>query len=123
VTLRTVLEVVIGALYAIGATHQALWTLRHSQEFYADMATEAWLAPAQTFVEEFLVPHNVAVTILVVVLQASIAIAILSRGRLVGPALMAGGIFSIAGALTGSLAEFVGYSVLAGIHFWLASAR
>lgn len=122
-TFRTIIEVVIGGLYAIGAIHQALWVLQHSQDFYGDMADRAWLGPAETFVEELLVPHSVTVTIFVVVLQASIAVGILSRGPWVGPALMAGGIFSIAGALTGSVAEFVGYSALAGIHFWLASTR
>jgi|GEM_PF-6667775 len=122
-TLRNALEVVIGALYAVGAVHQALWVLRNSQEFYVDMASSAWLQPAQTFVDEFLVSRSVAVTVIVVLLQAGIAVAILSRGRWVGPALVVGGVFSMLGALTGSVAEFVGYGVLAGIHFWLASAR
>ncbi len=122
-TFRTIAEIVIGVLYAIGATHQALWTLRHSQDFYVDMADQAWFGPAQAFVEELLVPHSVAVTVVVVVLQATIAIAILSRGRWVGQALIAGGVFSVIGALTGSPAEFVGYGALAGIHFWLASTR
>ncbi len=94
-TFRTIIEVVIGVLYAIGATHQALWTLHHSQDFYLDMADRAWLGPAQTFIEELLVPHSVAVTVFVVLLQAMIAIAILSRGRWVGRALIAGGFFSI----------------------------
>lgn len=120
---HTILEVVIGVLYAMGATHQALWTLQHSEDFYVDMADQAWLGPAQTFVEEVLVPHSVVVTVLVVILQATIAIAILSRGRWVVPALVAGGVFSIVGALTGSPAEFVGYGILACIHFWLASTH
>jgi hypothetical protein len=36
---------------------------------------------------------------------------------------VAGGVFSIVGALTGSPAETVGYGVLTGIHFWLAAAH
>lgn len=107
----------------MGATHQALWTLQHSEDFYLDMADQAWLGSAQTFVEDVLVPNSVVVTILVVILQATIAVAILSRGRWVAPALVAGGVFSIAGALTGSPAEFVGYGILACIHFWLASTH
>ncbi|MEN8239085.1 MAG: hypothetical protein ABFR53_07785 [Actinomycetota bacterium] len=39
--LRTVSEIVIGVLYAMGATHQALSTLRNSEEFYTIMATSA----------------------------------------------------------------------------------
>jgi hypothetical protein len=69
------------------------------------------------------VPNSVTVTVLVVAFQAAVAIAILTRGAAVGPALVAGGVFSIIGALAGSPAETIGYGVLAGIHFWLASAR
>jgi hypothetical protein len=120
---RKVAEVTIGVLYAMGAVHQALFVLPSSTEFYIDMAAQAWLAPAATFVEEFLVPNSVGVTILVAAFEATLAIAILTRGALVRPALIAGGVFSIIGALTGSPAETVGYGVLAGIHFWLASTH
>jgi len=118
---RKVAEITIGVLYAIGAIHQAFFVLPDSTEFYVAMADQAWLAPAATFVEEFLVPNSVAVTILVAAFEATLAIAILLRGAMVRPALIAGGVFSIVGALTGSPAETVGYALLAGIHFWLAS--
>jgi len=121
--IRKVAEITIGVLYAIGAVHQAFFVLRNSTEFYVDMADQAWLAPAATFVEEFLVPNSVVVTVLVATFEATLAIAILTRGALVRPALIAGGVFSIAGALTGSRAETIGYGLLATIHFWLASAH
>ncbi len=121
--IRTVAEIIVGVLYAIGAGHQALFTLRNSQQFYSDMADQAWLRPAQLFVERVLVPNSVAVTVVVVVFQAALAFAILSRGAAVGPALVAGGVFSIVGALTGNPAETVGYLLLAALHFWLAAAH
>lgn len=97
--------------------------LRNSQEFYGDMAEQAWLRPAQIVVEEIFVPNSVAVTALVVVFQAAVAIAILSRGAAVRPGLMAGGFFSIIGAVFGSPAETVGYGVLAAIQFRLAATH
>ena len=121
--LRRVAEIVIGVLYAMGAVHQAFYVLPESREFYVSMAAQAWLQPAQIFIEEFLVPNSAAVTVLVAVFEAALAIAILSRGAAVRWALVAGGVFSIAGALTGSPAETVGYGALAAIHFWLARAR
>ena len=121
-TFRTVAEIVIGVLYAIGAGRQALYVTRHSQEFYSDMADRAWLSPAGTFIKKVLLPNSVLITVLVAVFQAAVAIAILTRGAWVGPALVAGGVFSIVGALNGSPAETVGFGALAGIHFWLASA-
>lgn len=123
VRIRKAAELTIGVLYAAGAAHQTLYVLRSSAEFYGDMAHQAWLAPAATFIEEFLVPNTVTVTILVATFEAALAIAILTRGPMVRPALIAGGVFSIIGALTGSPAETVGYGVLAAIHFWLAAAR
>lgn len=121
--IRKVAEITLGVLYAIGAVHQATFVLQDSTAFYVAMADQAWLAPAANFVEEFLVPNSVAVTILVAAFEATLAIAILSRGAMVRPALIAGGTFSIIGALTGSPAETVGYGLLAVVHFWLASAR
>lgn len=121
--LRKVAELVIGVLYAIGAGHQALFVLRNSQEFYVEMADRAWLRPAQIFVEELLIPNSVAVTALVVVFQAGVAIGILTRGRGVRPALAAGGVFTIIGALTGSPAETVGYAILAVLQFRLAATH
>jgi hypothetical protein len=120
---RNITELVIGALYATGAAFQAFDTLRKSEEFYRVMAEQSWLRPAEVFIESALVPNSFAVTVLVVIFQASLAIAIFSRGAAVRPALVAGGVFSIVGALTGGPAETVGYAILALIHFRLASKR
>jgi len=123
VRLRRAAEIVIGALYAMGAVHQAVYVLPESREFYVSMAAQAWLRPAQVFIEEVLVPNSAVVTVLVAAFEATLAIAILSRGAGVRWALVAGGVFSIVGALTGSPAETIGYGALAAIHFWLARAR
>jgi len=123
VRLRKTAEIVIGVLYAVGAIHQAFVVLPESGEFYVAMAAQAWIRPAQVFVEEVLVPNSAAVTVLVVVFEATLAIAILSRGAAVRWALVAGGVFSIVGALTGSPAETIGYGLLAVVHFWLARVR
>jgi hypothetical protein len=123
VRLRKATEIVIGVLYGMGAVHQAVYVLPESREFYVSMAAQAWLRPAQVFIEELLVPNSAVVTILVVVFEATLAVAILSRGGAVRAALLAGGVFSIVGALTGSPAETVGFGLLAVIHFRLARAR
>ncbi|MEE8376153.1 MAG: hypothetical protein V3S26_07540 [Acidimicrobiia bacterium] len=120
---RTVVEVVIGVFYALGAGYQSLWVLRHSEEFYRDMADGSWLPPAQAFIEKVLVPNSVAVTALVAVFEAGAAIALLTRGAAVVPALIAGGIFTIVGALTSRPGESVFFVALAALHFWLAAAH
>ena len=86
------------------------------------MADRAWLPPAGAFIEGAPIPSSAAVTVLVAVFEAGAAIAILIRGAAMGPALVAGGIFSIVGALTGRGGETVFYGALAFVHFWLAAA-
>ena len=120
---RSITEIVIGVLYAIGAVNQAVFTLRESEEFYQAMADNAWLPSAEALVESVLVPNSVVVTVLVIGFEALAAIAILSRTIAVGPALVAGGVFSIIGAITGNPVETIGFGILAVIHFRLASAR
>lgn len=120
---RTVIEVVIGGFYALGAGGQALWVLPHGQKWYEDMADRAWLPPAEVFVEKVLVPNSVTVTVLAAVFEAAVAIAILTRGAAVVPALIAGGVFSVVGALIGSPGQTVFYGAVAVLHFWLAAAH
>lgn len=120
---RKAAELTIGVLYAIGAVHQAFFVLQHSEQFYVDMADQAWFPPSQAFIERFLVPNSAAITVLVAVFEATLAIAILSRGAAVRPALIAGGVFSAVGALTGGPVETVGYGLLAVLHLWLAAKR
>lgn len=120
---RKAAELTIGVLYAIGAVHQTFFTLRHSEQFYVEMADQAWLPPAQAFIERFLVPNSVSVTVLVALFEATMAGAILSQGTAVRAALIAGGVFSIVGALTGGPVETIGYALLAALHFWLAAKR
>ena len=118
---RTVVELVIGGLYAIGAVHQLVFVLRDSEAFYEAMAAASWLPPSTALVEDVLLPSSTFATLAVGVLEASLAIAILTRGSAVRTALYVGGAFSVLGAITGSPAETIGYGLLAALHFWLAS--
>jgi len=76
--------------YAVGAGSQALWILPRGQKWYEDMADRAWLPPAEVFIEKVLVPNSVTVTVLAAIFEAAVAIAILTRGAAVVPALIAG---------------------------------
>jgi hypothetical protein len=50
-------------------------------------------------VEKMVIPHNRVFTVLIIIVQASAAACIFSRGGLARPGLMAGGIFALAAAL------------------------
>ena len=118
-----VVEIIIGVLYALGAVGQTTFVLRNSEKFYSDMANRAWFPPSVLFVRRVLLPKSEIVTVLVILLEAGLAVGILTGGASVGPALVIGGFFSILGGITGSPGETLGYWALAGVHFWLASGQ
>lgn len=122
-TLASVAEFTIGLLYAIGAVLQTAIVLRNSQKFYSDMANRAWFPVSKLLVRRVLLPNSAIVTILVILLETGLALAILTGGSSVGPALVVGGLFSILGGITGSPGETLGYWALAGVHFWLAQGH
>ena len=122
-TLASVIEIVIGVLYALGAVGQTALVLRNSKKFYSVMADRAWFPTSELLIRRVLLPNSVMVTILVILLEAGLAVAILTGGASVGPALVIGGLFSILGGITGSPGETIGYWALAGVHFWLASGQ
>ena len=80
--LRTVAEVAIGVLYAVGAVFNTVWTLRHNAEFYGDFADGAWLSPARWVIRNLVIPNGTLFTVLLIVFQATVAIAILTRSDL-----------------------------------------
>ena len=118
---RSIAEITIGVLYAIGAVHQLVFIMRDSEKFYEAMAAVSWIPPATTFIEQVLLPRSTLVTLAVGVLEACLAVAILARGSAVRTALYVGGAFSVLGAITGGPLETVGYGALAALHFWLGS--
>ena len=121
--MRTAAEIAIGAIYAIGVGFHLLYTVRHSHEFYGDFADRAWFPPARSFTNTLIVPHGVVFTVCLIGFQASIAVAILSRGDAVVPALAIGGAFALIVALFSSPGGTAGNLVLAIVQFVLAGTH
>jgi hypothetical protein len=121
--LRSVVEIAVGVVYAAGAVFNTVYTLRHHAEFYGDFADGAWLRPAQWFIRNVVIPNGRLFTVLLIVFQAAVAIAILTRGDLVTAALLAGGAFSLVVAFFSNPAGIAANLVLAVIQLSLAFAR
>jgi hypothetical protein len=121
--LRAVAEIAIGALFAVGAVFNTVYTLRHTAEFYGEFADGAWLSPAEWFIRNVVIPNGTVFTVLLIVFQAAVAIAILTRGDLVTLGLLAGGTFALVAALFSNPAGAIANLVLAVIQFALALSR
>ncbi len=121
--LRSAAEMGVGLLYTAGAVFNGVYTVRHSAEFYGTFADGAWLSPAEWFVRRLVIPNGAPFTVLLIAFQAAVAIAILSRGELVGPALLVGGGFAVVVAIFSSPGGTAGNLALAAIQFALAFTR
>lgn len=119
-TIRNIVEIGFGLLYSIGAIFNWLYTIKHGEEFFGSFAIGAWLAISRKFVKNIVIPRSKAFTILLIFFQVIVAIAIFSRGELVGYGLLAGAAFNLGvvlvsnpGGAIASLFLAVAQSVLA----------
>ncbi|MFQ5932465.1 MAG: hypothetical protein ACE5MM_08665 [Nitrospiraceae bacterium] len=122
-TLRSVAEIAFGVLHGVGAVFNTVYTLRNYAEFYGSFANGAWFGPAESLIRNVVIPNGTLFTVLLIVFQAAIAIAILTRGDLVQPALFAGGVFALAVAFFSSPGGAAANLALAAIQFALALTR
>lgn len=118
--MQSALEIAVGVLFAVGAMFNAVYTLRHAQEFFEEFAAKAWVRPAGRLVERLVLPRTTAFTVLLIAFQVAVALAVFSRGELVTPALMAGGGFALVVALFSSPGGTVANLGLAALQFALA---
>ncbi len=120
---RTFAEIGMGALFAIGATFNSFYTLRHSDEFYGSFSDGAWLPPGRWFVDNVVMPNATVFTALLILFQVAVATMILTRGDLVALGLVAGAVFATLAAAASSPGGTVGNLVLAAIQITLAISR
>ncbi len=120
---RSAAEIALGVVFAAGAIFNGVYTLRHSRQFFGDFADGAWFGPAASFIRRVVIPNGTVFTVLLILFQAAIAIAIFSRGGLVTQALLAGGAFSLVVALFSSPGGTAGNLALAALYFGLALTR
>ncbi|UCG25889.1 MAG: hypothetical protein JSW55_07855 [Chloroflexota bacterium] len=118
--LRTIGEVGFGLLFLVGAIFNLVYTLRHGQEFYGSFAESAWFPPSSFLIRRLVIPRASLITALLVALQISIAILILSRGDSVRTGLIMGCLFCLAAALVSSIGGAIANLILATLMALLA---
>lgn len=110
-------------IFSAGAVFNTVYTLSHSDEFYASFAGGAWFAPARWFVNNVVLPNAAAFTILVIGFQGTVAVVIFTRGDLTTAALFAGAGFAFLAGLASNPGGTIGNFALAAIQLILALAR
>lgn len=117
--IRDIFEIGFGIIFLISAIFNTLYTYRNGEEFYGSFADKALLVPAKKLIENVVIPRNKLFTILLVAFLLSLAICILSRGPLVGPALIAGAVFAFGAAFVSNTSGMIANLVLSVILFYL----
>jgi hypothetical protein len=121
--LKNIAEIGVGLLFMVGAIFNVSYTLRHGEEFYGSFATSAWFGPSRKLVRSIVIPQAKLFTILLVALQVSIAVTILSRGNLVQYGLIAGAVFSLAAVFVSNVPGAIANLALAALQVFLAFTR
>ena len=91
--LINIVEIGFGLLFLVGAIFSFSYILRHGAEFYGSFAASAWFGPSRKLVRSVVIPRAKLFTVLLIALQASVALMVFSRGSLVKPGLIAGAVF------------------------------
>lgn len=121
--LKNIVEIGIGLLFLVGAIFNVSYTLRHGEEFFGSFAASAWFRPSRKLVRSVVIPQAKLFTILLVALQVSIAVTILSRGNLIQYGLIAGAVFCLAAVLVSNVPGALANLALAALQVFLAFTR
>ncbi|MDH3249012.1 MAG: hypothetical protein OEQ47_08625 [Acidimicrobiia bacterium] len=119
-TARNIAEIGVGVLFALGAVFNATYTRKEADEFCRSFAEAAWFGPGRRLVERIVVPIAVVFNAAVILLQAAVALATLSRTDLTTAGLVAGAMFEALAALACGLGGTAGNLALAGLQTTLA---
>jgi hypothetical protein len=120
--LRAILEIGLGIVYLVGAVFNTLYTYRHGDEFYGGFARGTLIPPVRRLIEGVVIPRSRAFTIVLVIFQVSVALALLSRGPYTAYGLWAGALFCLVAAAASSLGGAIANLILAVLQGFLATA-
>jgi hypothetical protein len=120
---RTILEIGLGVIYMFGAGFNFAYTRKHEQKFYTGFAERTWFAPAGWFIQKFVIPNPRIFTVMLVLFQLFVGIALLSQGPYVGLGLIAGVAFCMYAVFVSNVPGAIANLVLAVLQFYLASMR
>ena len=122
-TLRSMLEIGMGVVYMAGAGFNLVYTLKNGEKFYTSFAEGTWFAPASWFIQKFVIPNPRIFTIMLVLFQLFVGIALLSQGPNVGLGLLAGTAFCMYAVFVCNVPGAIANLALAVLQFYLVSAR
>ncbi|MFQ5555165.1 MAG: hypothetical protein ACE5GC_07345 [Acidimicrobiia bacterium] len=95
----------------------------HGEEFFGSFSEGAWLRPGRWLVDNVVLPYATVFAVALVLFEGVAAIAILTRGGFVQPALVVGAAFATAAAVVSSPGGTIANLGLAAAMVALAVTR
>jgi hypothetical protein len=117
-----VAKLAVAAMFLLGALFNAVYTLRHGEEFYGSFAANAWLPAARALIPRVILPHARPFTLLLIAFQLLVAGLIVAGGDLATVGLTLGAVFSLLASTVSSNGGALGNLVLASLMALLAYA-
>jgi len=122
-SIRNILEIGIGVIYLAGAAFNFLYTRKHGEKFYTGFAESTWFAPASWFIQRFVLPYPNPFTVMLILFQLFVGIALISQGPYVNLGLLAGTAFCMYAVFVSNIPGAIANLVLAVLQFYLASMK
>jgi len=122
-SIRNILEIGIGVIYLAGAAFNFLYTRKHGEKFYTGFAESTWFAPASWFIQRFVLPYPNPFTVMLILFQLFVGIALISQGPYVNLGLLAGTAFCMYAVFVSNVPGAIANLVLAVLQFYLASMK
>jgi len=123
VSVQIIFEIGLGFLYMIGAGFNFAYTRRHQEKVYSAFAEGTWFAPARWFIQRFVIPSPGMFTVMLILFQLFVGIALLSQGPYVGLGLLAGTAFCMYAVFVTNVPGAVANLGLAVLQFYLVTIR
>ena len=122
-SVQNFIEIGLGLIYMLGAGFNFAYTRRNEENFYTGFAERTWFAPASWFIQRIVLPNPGIFTVLLILFQLFVGIALLSEGPYVGLGLLAGTAFSMYAVFVTNVPGAIANLALAVLQFYLASIR
>lgn len=123
VSVTKILEIGFGIIYMVGAGFNFAYTRKHGEKFYTGFAEGTWFAPASWFIHKFVIPNPGIFTLMLILFQLFVGIALLSQGPYVRLGLLVGTAFCLYAVFVSNVPGAIANLVMAVLQFYLATIR
>lgn len=120
-SVKHILVMGLGLTYMLGAGFIFAYARRNREKFYSGFAERTWFPPAGWFIQKFVLPNPDLFTVMLILFQLFVGIALLSQGSYVDLGLLAGTAFCMYAVFVSNVPGAIANLSLAVLQFYMAT--